>query len=279
MSCARKDTPSVSEISDHGEPQPPAQRNSAPLGSASGLPQTLEDLTAGLQSLVTLGAQYTEQNPREAKSGVWWWGMPSGKVHQQVPAGVRSRDASVLALFWPGAEGPEVLLTERSPELAKHPGQISFPGGGSEEFDVGPAATALREAQEETGLDPARLRVLGSLPPAPIPVSGFHVTPVVAVAEDPGVLVPQSGEVSRVLKVRVADLVEAEHRYTAVVVHRGPRLPSPAFYFGSESEAAAFVWGFTGTLLDKMLLRLGWGGEWDRSREIDPRQFRRRSLN
>lgn len=252
---------------------------------AADLPQGLPDLTAGLESLVSLGTEYTAQNPQEASTGVWWWGVPSTEVHQRKTAGAQSREASVLALFWPGPCGPQVLLTERSPELAKHPGQIAFPGGGAEDFDPDPVATALREAQEETGLDPARLRVLGTLPPAPILISGFNVTPVVAVAEDPGVLVPQSGEVSRVLKLPVADLARPEHRYTAVVVHRGPRLPSPAFLRspagspqplgGPDTNEGFFIWGFTGTLLDRMLERLGWAGQWDRSREIDPRRFRR----
>lgn len=255
--------------------------------AAAGLPRSLPDLTAGLESLVTLGDEYTVQNPREAESGVWWWGVPAAQLRQLRTKEAQHRDASVLALFWPGEDGPQVLLTERSPALAKHPGQISFPGGGVEESDTDPAATALREAQEETGLDPARPRVLGSLPPAPIPISGFNVTPVLAVAEDPGPLVPQTGEVSRVLKLPVAALARPEHRYTAVVTHRGPRLPSPAFLRTSagggaplpsrlaEADAPFFIWGFTGTLLDRMLARLGWAGVWDRSREVDPRQFRR----
>ena len=213
-----------------------------------------------------------------------------------------SREAAVLALFWMGDDGPQLLLTERSPELAKHPGQIAFPGGGAELDDADLPATALREAQEETGLDPARATVLGTLPVAPILASGFNVTPVIAVAEDPGELTPQTGEVSRVLRTRVTDLVAPEHRYTAVVVHRGPRLPSPAFLYGLSSSSGAssinaqphaqapdttreyhrtgaFVWGFTGTLLDRMLTGLEWGGEWDRAREIDPREFRRRPLD
>ncbi|GFZ86161.1 NUDIX hydrolase [Nesterenkonia alkaliphila] len=237
------------------------------------LPTTQQELAEALGGLVQLGADYAAQHPEDAAAGVWWWGVPAHEVHQHVTAPAASREAAVLALFWPSPEGPRVLLTERSPQLAKHPGQISFPGGGAEEGDSGPVATALREAQEETGLDPSRVKVIGTLPVAPIRISGFVVTPVVAVAEDPGVLAPQTGEVSRVLKIPVAHLVEPEHRHTAVVVHRGPRLPSPAYLFGGED--AAFVWGFTGTLLDRMIHRLGWERDWDRTREIDPRQFRR----
>ena len=266
------------------------------------LPQTHAELTESLTQLVGHGEQFAAHNPAEASSGVWWWGVPAAEVHRHMPVTEPSREAAVLALFWVGEGGPELLLTERSPELAKHPGQIAFPGGGAEQSDADLPETALREAREETGLDPARAKVLGTLPVAPILTSGFHVTPVIAVAEDPGPLAPQTGEVSRVLRTRVADLVEPAHRYTAVVVHRGPRLPSPAFLYGVQGgagqssinaqphaeagsltheygDSGAFVWGFTGTLLDRMLTQLGWAGEWDRGREIDPRQFRRRPPN
>ncbi|TLQ01434.1 CoA pyrophosphatase [Nesterenkonia salmonea] len=283
-------------------PNTPQHDDAGPGLGAQGagrLPQTHQELTASLTGLVGLGSDYAAQNPQEASSGVWWWGVPSTEVHRHMQITETSREAAVLALFWVSEDGPHVLLTERSPELAKHPGQIAFPGGGAEESDADLPGTALREAHEETGLDPDRATVLGTLPVAPILASGFNVTPVIAVAEDPGPLAPQTGEVSRVLRTRVADLVEPAHRYTAVVVHRGPRLPSPAFLYGltgdggyssinaqphaeatevasAFQETGAFVWGFTGTLLDRMLMRLGWAGEWDREREIDPRQFRRR---
>lgn len=267
-----------------------------PVESAAGagprpLPGELMELTSQLESLVGMGAEYAAQKPEEATAGLWWWDLARSQINQMVTERGQPREAAVLALFWPGADGPKVLVTERSPELAKHPGQLAFPGGGAEAYDADSAATALREAQEEAGVDPSLVRVIGALPPAPMPFSGFNVTPVVAVAEDPGTLVPQVGEVSRVLKLPVAELVRAEHRYTAVVVHRGPRMPSPAFLRVSASPAESpapdpdysstvgedfFIWGFTGTLLDRMLTRLGWAGTWDRSREIDPRQFRRR---
>lgn len=84
---------------------------------------------------------------------MWWWGVPSTEVHRHMQITETSREAAVLALFWVSEDGPHVLLTERSPELAKHPGQIAFPGGGAEESDADLPGTALREAHEETGLD------------------------------------------------------------------------------------------------------------------------------
>ena len=95
---------------------------------------------------------------------------------------------------------PSVLLTQRNPDLKDHPGQISFPGGRVEPQDVSPAATALREAEEEVGLDPARVEVVGYLPVYRT-VTGFCVTPVVAIVKPPVDLRPDPGEVADVFEV------------------------------------------------------------------------------
>ena len=87
------------------------------------------------------------------------------------------RPASVLVLL---ADGPRALLTERTLDLGDYPGHLVFPGGGAETRDAGPAATALREAHEETGLDPRSVQILGTLPAFALPDSGFLVTPVLA---------------------------------------------------------------------------------------------------
>lgn len=234
------------------------------------LPGSAGGIASALGELVAESAEFAAAQPERAAAGHWWRQRPLNLNPRAWPDPAQARAAAVLVLFFPGDSGPQVLLTERSTSLAKHPGQISFPGGAVEEFDVDAAGTALREAQEEVALDPARTELIGALPLAPVPASGFMVTPVLAVTEDPGVLIPHSGEVARVLRLGVADLVDPAHRYTAVVRREGIRLPSPAFWC-----ADAFVWGFTGILLDRMLERLGWAAPWDESRELDPRDFRR----
>lgn len=233
------------------------------------------ELKGPLRSLVDQAADFAGQRPEAAAAGQWWQPQPWGRVPEPLPEPTSIRHASVLVLLWQEDDGARLLLTERSPALAKHPGQISFPGGAAEAFDPDAAGTALREAQEELGLDPSRVEVVGPLPPAPVPVSGFSVTPILATSEDIGVLTPHSGEVARVIKAPVADLVAPQHRYTAVIERDGVLLPTPAFLFGEGTDDAAFVWGFTGVLLDRLLQRLGWAQQWDEARELDPRRFKR----
>jgi len=158
----------------------------------------------------------------------------------------------------------DVLLTRRSPTLSHHPGQVSFPGGGIDPGDGGPEAAALREAVEETGLDPAGIDVLGTLPELPLAASGNLVTPVVAWWTRPSaVAAADPAETVDVFRVPVADLVAPANRVTSVlhragVVHRGP-----AFLV-----AGVQVWGFTAFVLDRLLDDLGWALPWDPAREV-----------
>jgi 8-oxo-dGTP pyrophosphatase MutT (NUDIX family) len=87
------------------------------------------------------------------------------------------RASAVLMLFGESEHGPDVLLTQRAVTLRSHPGQVSFPGGAVDDGDAGPEAAALREASEETGLDPDGVQISGSLPPLHLSVSGYTVTP------------------------------------------------------------------------------------------------------
>lgn len=170
---------------------------------------------------------------------------------------VGARDSAVLMLFGPSAEGGEdVVLTERAATLRKHAGQVSFPGGAVDPGDDHLTATALREASEEIGLAPDGVDVLGELAPIALNVSNFVVNPVLAwwrVPSSVSALDPR--EVERVARVRVADLVAPENRFT--VVH-------PRGYEGPAFEVDGFyVWGFTAFLLDAVLRSGGVAREWD----------------
>lgn len=158
----------------------------------------------------------------------------------------------------------DVLLTRRSPTLRHHPGQVSFPGGGIDPQDAGPEGAALREAQEETGLDPGGVRVLGTLPPLPVTASRNLVTPVLAWWDRPSaVAAADPAETVDVFRVPVADLVDPAHRVTAVVAHAGHEYRGPAF-----DADGVLVWGFTAYVLDRLLDALGWAVPWDASRTV-----------
>ena len=89
------------------------------------------------------------------------------------------RPAAVLVLLMDGDNGPDILLTERAAALTNYPGLLVFPGGSTEPGDDGPAATALREAAEEIGINSTQVHIIGSLPPLALPATRFLVTPVV----------------------------------------------------------------------------------------------------
>lgn len=123
------------------------------------------------------------------------------------PAGRVLRPAAVLIALADGASGPDLVLTKRSSALRHHPGQIAFPGGKQDPGDPTPQAAALREAQEEIGLDPAQVEVLGSMAPHET-VTGFSITPIVARINGPFRPIPEAGEVDEVFRVPFAHVAQ-----------------------------------------------------------------------
>ncbi|PTE23776.1 CoA pyrophosphatase [Cereibacter changlensis JA139] len=99
-----------------------------------------------------------------------------------LPEGRKLRAAAVLIPVWERPGGAQLILTKRASHLAHHPGQIAFPGGKIDAGDASPEAAALREAEEEVGLDPARVEILGQLPPHET-VTGYTVVPVLALVQ------------------------------------------------------------------------------------------------
>ena len=182
------------------------------------------------------------------------------------PENGSGRQSAVLILFGDGPDGPELLLMERAGSLRSHAGQPSFPGGALDPEDGdpqtdGPLRAALREAEEETGLDPAGVQLFGVLPKLYIPVSGFVVTPVLGWWRRPTpVRVVDPNETARVFTVPVADLTDPANRATAV----HPRgYAGPAFLVES-----ALVWGFTAGVIDRLLHYSGWERPWDREKQV-----------
>ena len=187
-----------------------------------------------------------------------------------------ARDAAVLVLFsGPHAESEpgvvpsdaDLLLTVRAGTLRHHAGQAAFPGGAADPDDTGPVHTALREAWEETGLEPRRLQPLATLERMFIPPSGFHVVPVLAYSPDPGpVMVVNESETAIVARVPLRAFVNPENRLMVYRTGGGVRYAGPAFLLNE-----MLVWGFTGHVISAMLDVAGWAQPWDADnvRELD----------
>lgn len=184
------------------------------------------------------------------------------------------RDAAVLVLFSGPADAAsgglaeaDLLVTVRASTLRHHAGQAAFPGGAADPGDTGPVYTALREANEETGLDVDRLQPLTTLERMFIPPSGFHVVPVLAYSPDPGpVAVVDESETAVVARVPVRAFVNPENRIMVYRKENTRRSAGPAFLLNE-----MLVWGFTGQVISAMLDVAGWAQPWntDDIRELE----------
>lgn len=194
------------------------------------------------------------------------------------PPGSDARRGAVLMLFGEGANGGELLLTERAHDMRSHPGQVSFPGGSIDPGET-PVEAALREAEEEVGVDPDAVEVFGRLPELWLPPSNFAVTPVLGWwRERRGAHIRSRAEVHAIHHVPLDELLDPEHRIT--VRHpRGGGFLSPGFLIGPEKDV--ILWGFTGGIIARLLDFLGWTRPWDETRvrdlppymlQADPRQ-------
>ena len=165
------------------------------------------------------------------------------------------RRSAVLMLVAAADEGHDIVLTERSDALRSHASQVSFPGG---KLDPGETAVdaALRETWEEVGVESRGIDVVGSFPDLWLGPSSNAVTPVLGWWREPSPLrVVDPGEVARVERVPVADLVDPANRFT---------VKGPSGYVGPGFEVAdLFVWGFTAQLLAVLIEAAGIDVPWD----------------
>lgn len=173
------------------------------------------------------------------------------------------RPSAVLALFGESVAGgrptPDILLIERAVGMRSHAGTPAFPGGVIDPDDDGPIGAALREAQEETGLDPAGVEVLATLPHLWLAAGGYVVTPVLAWWPQPSAIrVVDAREVASVHRVPVEALADPANR---LQVRHPSGYVGPAFRVGG-----LLVWGFTAGILSWLLDVGGLSRPWDVSR-------------
>jgi 8-oxo-dGTP pyrophosphatase MutT (NUDIX family) len=154
-----------------------------------------------------------------------------------------AQQAAVLLPVIERTGGPSLLLTERSPELRHHPGQVSFPGGRIEPTDASPTDAALREAHEEVGLEPAAVDVLGTLGRF-VTGTGFAVTPVVGLVTGPFDPRPDPAEVSDVFEVPLEFLAALKNRRTDERERFATR-----FLMYEYDYRGKRIWGATATII------------------------------
>lgn len=185
-----------------------------------------------------------------------------------VPVGEQARSSAVLVLF--GADdstNPDVLLTRRHSGMRSHAGQVSFPGGSVDATDESPIHTAIREAQEETLINPSSIQPVALLPELWIPPSGFAVTSVLGWSKEPSQIgIGSPAEVEATERIAVRDLVNPDNR---VWVTHPIGFKGPGFVVDD-----MFVWGFTALVLDRLLALGEWDTEWQTNAEIVPFDFR-----
>lgn len=156
---------------------------------------------------------------------------------------VTSSPASVLVPVMDRPDGLTVLFTRRTEFLKSHAGQISFPGGRAEAHDRFPSDTALREAEEEIGLSKSRVEVLGCLPDYAT-ISGYRVTPVVALVHAGAEMHPDSSEVAEIFEVPLQHLLDPTNHQRNTMVHGGSERHYYAFPFERH-----YIWGATAGML------------------------------
>lgn len=165
--------------------------------------------------------------------------------------GIDAREASVLNLLhWRDGAWRTVLIQRATNPRDRHSGQISFPGGRLEEGDASLACVALREAEEEIGVDASTIRILGRLTQLYIPVSNYLVHPFVAVLDGPPSFRPQPGEVEQLLFPEIDAFRSADHpKYANISVFGGLVLEDVPCY----QVDGQIVWGATAMIISEFL--------------------------
>lgn len=171
------------------------------------------------------------------------------RVREHTPAPPNARVAGVLAMFYP-KNGETFLTLMLRTQRGAHSGQVSFPGGGVEEQDADIVATALREAQEEVGIQPEDVTVLGKLTSLYIPVSNSLVKPIVGYSDRMPDYEIDPEEVQSVIEAPLSKLLDADYiKTTNIKIKKGVTLSDIPYY----DVNGHIVWGATAMMLSELL--------------------------
>jgi 8-oxo-dGTP pyrophosphatase MutT (NUDIX family) len=173
--------------------------------------------------------------------------FPTVNRHREPIPGTGRRSAVLAPLFEGGTGDTRVLLTRRSTRLRSHRGEVAFPGGRIDDGEE-PVAAALREAYEEIGLPPERVRIIGQLDPLSTFTTNAAITPYVGVVDDVPELVPSEHEVDRVFDVSLFELIDPECYREEIWPREDGEYP--VYFFEVEGET---IWGATGRMLHRLL--------------------------
>ena len=164
---------------------------------------------------------------------------------------VRGRtDAAVLVALYLDGGRMHAVFTKRREDLRRHPGEISFPGGRHDDTDPDLLTTALREAEEEIGLPPAAVQVLGALQPTPTIATGYAIYPFVGLIEAGLAWTLSAREVAAVLELALDDLREGYARRR--LLRRGVPIRTDTYIVGDD-----LIWGATARILADLFERIG----------------------
>lgn len=159
------------------------------------------------------------------------------------------RKSGVLILFYPDSNKAFFPLIKRPEYPGVHSGQIAFPGGKMEPEDENVIQTALREAEEEVGIDRSKVEILGQLSDLFIPTSNFLVSPVLGFTDHRPDLTPEEKEVSRIISTELLQLFDPKVK-KQTLLQLGPNLRLDTPYFEIDGE---MVWGATAMILSELI--------------------------
>lgn len=196
-------------------------------------------------------ALYSLAGPPEAATANRGWNH--AELAGLLPDDMPLLEAAVLVGLVPRQDGWQVLLTRRTDALRHHAGQVSFPGGRIEPDDSNAVAAAIRETGEETGLAPSLIEPLGLLDPL-CTITGFRVSPVVALIDPGYVATPDPGEVDEVFEAPLAFLLDPANLGEFEIEFGGR--PRRVLEFVDRGEPRRRIWGATASILFNLRERL-----------------------